>query len=462
LGTIHKKIIGSDGLKNEYLFHNAIPNKIIIKHPQKNNNNYIDNNNFTWTEINTEEEIKILIDSLSDKGIREQFLSNKIKKLLSKKLKLSNTNSNKEIQNGELSEKEEKEKEKEKILKKLLGNDDNNNKIKTKKENNRNEGRFLSQIFENLDEQISDYLLQDKKEWEEFIIRADLKAFINASEDEKEIAKCLILLNDRFKNPFRINEFKNNINNKIISDEEDYINKGYIDSNMKIDLMYIDENKVVAPKSKLKNLKYKNKEEIKIIFNDFLYLYIYKCIFVYLIYHLTIIAKVWSSEFLDIELEESYINYLKNTKSIKSLIFACIFYTGITEYLIKRRDVYRHYKKRDTDNNNNYNYNNRNNNINLSDESKKDNKKNNNIIDDIEDFYFDEDQFEIHSKINKERNAKNNINDYDYNGAGFSKRSTRNKDSNIYKDKDIDIDMNVNLSISGKANNNNITPKVKI
>ncbi len=131
---------------------------------------------------------------------------------------------------------------------------------------------------------------------------------------------------------------------------------------------------------------------------------------------------------------------------------ACLFYTGITEYLIKRRDVYKHYKKRDTDN-----YNNNNININISNESKKDNKDNKkNIIDDIQDFYFDEEQFEIHSKINKERNLKNNINDFNYDGAGagYSKRSTRNKDVNIYKE----IDMNVNISVSGKTN---ITPKVK-
>jgi hypothetical protein len=278
LGTIHKKSIGIDGLRNEYFFHNSIPNKIIIKHPQKNynNNNNINNknsnidydlcfnidfdidmndskhNNFIWTEINTEEEINNLINSLSDKGIREQNLSNKIKKLLPKKLKLlntnKNTNTNTEISKIENSEDNEKEKEKEKILIRLLNN--NNNNIKTKEENNRNEGTFLSQIFDNLDEKISEYLLQDNKEWEEFIVRMDLKAFINASEDEKEIAKCLILLNNRFKNPFKTNETKIYNNNKIISDEEEYINKGYIDSYMKIDLMYIDDNKILASKSK--------------------------------------------------------------------------------------------------------------------------------------------------------------------------------------------------------------------
>jgi hypothetical protein len=250
LGTIHKKIIGIDGLRNEYFFHNTIPNKIIIKHPPKkinttnNNNDNNINNNFSWTEINTEEEIKILLNSLSEKGIREQNLSNKIKKLLPKKLKLiqsNNNNNNNNNNNSIIISPEEKELE---ILNKLLNN---NNKIINREDNNRNESRFLSEIFENLDEQISEYLQQDNKEWEEFITRADLKAFVNASDNEKEIAKCFILLNDRFKNPYKMNEFKNDY--KITCDEDEYVKGGYVDSDMKIDLGYYDDNKILASKS---------------------------------------------------------------------------------------------------------------------------------------------------------------------------------------------------------------------
>lgn len=108
---------------------------------------------------------------------------------------------------------------------------------------------------------------------------------------------------------------------------------------------------------------------------------------------------------------------------------------------------------------------------------------------DIDDFYFDEDQFDILSKINK-RNAtktpKNNSNDfiddneneYDFNGAGFSKRSTRNKEVNYkekYNDKFIIRDDysdsssdNNNISKRKNKNDNNFNkkenekPKVKI
>lgn len=225
-------------MKNEYFFHNTIPNKILIKHPFDNIISNEENmekdltTNFYWSEINTEGDVKSLLNSLSEKGVREQNLSNKIKKLLNKKLKIINNNN--AIEN----------KSEEEILKNLLSNKKNS----SYEQNNRNESRMLSEIFESLDQQVSDYLHQDNKEWEEFITRADLKAFVNASDNEKEIAKCLILLNDRFKNPYKINEFKNN-NNRIISDEEEYGKGGYVDSDMKIDLGYYDENKVLASKS---------------------------------------------------------------------------------------------------------------------------------------------------------------------------------------------------------------------
>ena len=150
-------------------------------------------------------------------------------------------------------------------------------------------------------------------------------------------------------------------------------------------------------------------------------------------------------------MEENYINYLENIKSIKSLVLACLFYTGVTELLIKRRDVYKNYKKKDLDNlglgNNNNNNNNESylqRNINMSNESKKDTFTNKKIImDDIDEFYYDEEQFEIHSKINKEKNSQNNF--IESNAAGYSKRSTRNKDTNIYKEIDS---VNVNVSVS--------------
>jgi hypothetical protein len=91
-------------------------------------------------------------------------------------------------------------------------------------------------------------------------------------------------------------------------------------------------------------------------------------------------------------------------------------------------------------------------NMSMSNESKKDiNKKI--ITDDIEDFYYDEDQSDLNIKINKDKKQTNNTNNIiDINAAGYSKRSTRNKDTNIYKEIDL------NASDISKINFN---PKVK-
>ncbi len=86
LGTIHKKLIGVDGFKNEYYFYNSIPNKIFKKCVKKIADTK--QKSLEWREIRSEEDIKALLSSLSEKGIRENNLAHKLKKLLNKKLKI--------------------------------------------------------------------------------------------------------------------------------------------------------------------------------------------------------------------------------------------------------------------------------------------------------------------------------------------------------------------------------------
>ena len=225
LGTIHKKLIGIDGLRNEYYFHNTIPNKILIKRCVSNKK---DKKTFEWSEINTDDDIKLLLGSLTEKGIRETNLAHKLKKLLNKKLKIA------QIPNEQKSQEE--------LLVQFVENTEN---VEIEEENK--ERRFLYEIFERLEKDISDYLKQDKKEWESFMIRQDLLAFVNSSNQISELGKCLILLNERFKNPFKQNDFKN----KIISDEEEYCRGSYITHDGKIDLNYFDEKRIMAPKSNI-------------------------------------------------------------------------------------------------------------------------------------------------------------------------------------------------------------------
>ena len=226
LGTIHKKLIGIDGLKNEYFFYNFIPNRIFKKCVKKNPGT--NEKTFEWSVIKSDEDIKALLSNLSEKGIRETNLAHKLKKLLNKKLKILPNQNNSEI------------KSEEEILKGLLVDID---EIDTQEDS---EKKFLVEIFERLDNDISDYLNQDKKEWESFMTRQDIKAFVNSSDSIEEFGKCLILLNERFKNPYKQNDYKT----KIISDEEDYANGSVINMEGKIDLNYADNKRVLAPKGK--------------------------------------------------------------------------------------------------------------------------------------------------------------------------------------------------------------------
>lgn len=126
---------------------------------------------------------------------------------------------------------------------------------------------------------------------------------------------------------------------------------------------------------------------------------------------------------------------------MKSLILACIFYEGITVDLIKRREVYKHFKKREQQtriekNENNiesYLASNKNrSNANASAESKKESLDFNNkkIISDFDEFYYDDEQFEILHKINKEKLEKSqeNYNNINLNNSlkESSRRSLRN------------------------------------
>ena len=232
LGTIHKKLIGVDGLKNEYYFYNSLPNKIFKKSVKQN----IDTKQktFEWSEIKTDEDVKALLSSLCEKGIRETNLAHKLKKLLNKKLKILPS----QIALESKSE--------DQILKRLLSNSE---KMDIEEDSER---KFLVDIYERLDNDISDYLNQDKKEWESFTTRQDIKAFVNSTDSINELGKCLILLNEKFKNPYKQNDYKT----KVISDEEDYARGSVIDMNGKIDLNYIDDKKVLAPKGKYNFLEF--------------------------------------------------------------------------------------------------------------------------------------------------------------------------------------------------------------
>lgn len=218
-----------------------MPNKILIKKsiikiPEFDNEE--EKKNYEWSELNSEDDINNLLNTLSEKGIKETNLAYKISKIKNKKLKFSN-----------FPLQENKNNTPEEILNNLLSqeNFDSENSSKKMEIEADPEKIILCEILEKLDMDITEYLTQDKKEWESIDIRGDWKAFVNCTDSSEELGKSLIFLNQKFKNPYKQNEFKN----KVISDEDLYRKNIFIDVDRKLNLEYASTIKISAAKGKI-------------------------------------------------------------------------------------------------------------------------------------------------------------------------------------------------------------------
>jgi len=129
-----------------------------------------------------------------------------------------------------------------------------------------------------------------------------------------------------------------------------------------------------------------------------------------------------------------------------------LFFYGVTTDLIKRREVYKHFKKKEEISQNNIEPYSQQNKIQSSADSKKENINFNSkkVISDFDEFYYDNEQFEIQYKINKEKNEKQKES-FNHTSSFSSRRSLRNTNSSA-----ITINNNVNINSYTKE----IKPKV--
>ena len=293
--TIGKKLLGSDGRKYKYYFFPWMNGKIYIK--ICNNNDKI---KYEWREIDSENEIKNLIETLSDKGIKENNLKNKIKRFLPKKNSKHNNN---ELTNIIIPMGME-----ENFQKKVLNYINYSNPLRNV-ENNKNE--FITNninqydlIYErlyDLEKNITNYLSNDNKEWESFEIRDNIKTWISCINNINEYVNLLKMFNERVKSPYKINSNLIKVPNKKIIDDENIQNEDSpIDINGHLDYMKIN-----------KNLELGNK------------------------------AKLWSKEFESYSLETIYLQYLDEVKNFPMLHFSIDIFEVILYDLNKRRDFYK-------------------------------------------------------------------------------------------------------------------------
>jgi hypothetical protein len=131
--STNKKKIGVDALKNEYYYFQDLNNKIYVKHPDN-----------IWNEFTNVEDINELLSTLTDKAINEKSLISKI---------------NKVIKRGNFDSMDVDE-----IPSIFTWTNTAIKHLKTCTDEFSN----LADMFESLEERITDYLYQDQKEWESF------------------------------------------------------------------------------------------------------------------------------------------------------------------------------------------------------------------------------------------------------------------------------------------------------
>ena len=258
--TVGKKLLGSDGRKYKYYYFPWMNDKIYIK--IFNNNDKI---KYEWREIDSEIEIKNLIDTLSDKGM-ENF-NNKVLKYINYSNPLRNIENNKN---------------------KLI-------------QININQYDLIYDRLYKLEENITNYLTNDNKEWESFEIRDNIKTWISCINNINEYVNLLKMFNERVKSPYKINSNLLKVTNKKIIDDENIQNE---DSPIDINghLYYMKINK---------NLELGNK------------------------------AKLWSKEFESYSLENIYLQYLEKVNNFPMLHFSIDIFEVILYDLNKRRDFYK-------------------------------------------------------------------------------------------------------------------------
>jgi hypothetical protein len=132
--STNKKKIGTDGLRNEYYCFHDMSNKIYVKHPGS-----------LWNEFTTMDDINELLSCLTDKAVNEKSLISKI---------------NKVVKRGKFDSMDIDDGENPSFLAWT------NTVIKQTKVVD--EFDNLAELFESLEERVTEYLYQDQKEWESF------------------------------------------------------------------------------------------------------------------------------------------------------------------------------------------------------------------------------------------------------------------------------------------------------
>ena len=321
---VGKKCIGYDGRGYKYYYFPWMYNKFFVRINSKAQTE----GKYEWHVIEKEENIKEIIDKLSEKGIHESALKKKMSSILHKRMGYRfNKYKNEENNNIDLTNPPKIED----IFKNNVLKYENiknplryqkNTKISTITTKT-NQYEIIYDKLCNIESIITNYLSHDGKQWESFINRSNIIAWITCTNNIKQYVNFLLFLNDRVKNPYKMDEgnlptigIKNKPNKKIIEDDNESNNIS-IDNNANenVDNLIDNEGKIVINYIN-KDLQFGNK------------------------------IRLWSKEFESYNLEDIYLEYLNSVNSIPMLHICIDMFEIVLNDLSKRRE---YFKKRNDD-----------------------------------------------------------------------------------------------------------------
>ena len=321
---VGKKCIGYDGRGYKYYYFPWMYNKFFVRINSKNQTE----GKYEWHVIEKEENIKDIIDKLSEKGIHESALKKKMSSILHKRMGYRfNKYKNEENNNIDLSNPPKIE---DIFNNNVLKYENIKNPLRYQKNSKISTITTKTNQFEiiydklcNIEDIITTYLNHDGKQWESFINRSNIRAWITCANNIKQYVNFLIFLNDRVKNPYKIEEanistigISNKPNKKIIEDDNESNNISIENkANQNIDSIIDNEGNFVTNYVN-KELQFGNK------------------------------IRLWSKEFESYNLEDIYIEYLNSVDSFPMLHICIDMFEIVLNDLSKRRE---YFKKRNDD-----------------------------------------------------------------------------------------------------------------
>ena len=195
---VGKKCIGYDGRGYKYYYFPWIYNKFFIRLNSKEQSS----EKYEWQVVEKEENIKDIIDKLSEKGVHESNLKKKMSSILHKRMGYRYNRYNNDQNNSiDLNNPPKIED----IFKNnVLKYENIKNPLRYQKNSKisiittkTNQYEIIYDKLCNIEDIITTYLSHDGKQWESFINRSNIRAWITCSNNIKQYVNFLLFLNDR-------------------------------------------------------------------------------------------------------------------------------------------------------------------------------------------------------------------------------------------------------------------------